>query len=72
MVRRLPAPLFATVLFERSTTDTSFDGPLAEYKVLPSAESAMPHGRCPTSNDVTGLLVAVSMIKTFWPRPVLT
>src|SRR5271165_3977388 len=35
-------------LASRSTTDTSFDGPLAVYRILPSGESAIPHGRAPT------------------------
>ena len=32
----------------------------------------MPHGRGPTSTDPTTLLVAVSMVNTCLPRPVLT
>ena len=56
----------------RSTTDTSFEGPLAEYKVFASGDNAIPHGRAPTSTDDNGLLVAVSMVNTCFPRPVLT
>src|SRR5215472_16929407 len=63
---------FVTVFVAMSTTETSFDGPLAEYKVLPSGESAIPHGRAPTSTEFTILLVAGSIVNTCLPRPVLT
>ena len=53
-----------TVLLARSTTDTSLDGPLAEYSVLPSGERAIPQGRGPTSTEPTGLFVAVSIVNT--------
>src|SRR5580704_10029447 len=63
---------FVTVCVARSTTETSFDGPLAVNNSFASGENAMPQGRCPTSNDPVGALVAVSTIKTLCPRPVLT
>src|SRR5580692_3258 len=69
----LPALTFlVTVLVARSTTETSFDGPLAEYRVLASSESAMPQGRAPTSTELKTLFVAVSMVNTWCPLPVLT
>ena len=34
-----------------SMTDTSFDGPFAVKSVVPSGDSAMPHGRWPASTD---------------------
>ena len=61
-----------TVRVARSTTETSFDGPLAVKSVLPSGESAIPHGRGPTSKEAVTAFVAVSMIKTLRARPVLT
>lgn len=68
-----PALIFLIiVMFARSTTETSFDGPLAVKSVFASGESAMPQGRSPTSTDVLMRLVAVSMTKTLCPRPVLT
>ena len=37
-----------------------------------SGESAMPHGRCPPSNDSVTFPAAVSITATLPPRPVVT
>src|ERR1700735_2818544 len=37
-----------SLLVFRSTTETSFDGPFAANRNLPSGEMPMPHGRAPT------------------------
>src|SRR5687768_9747909 len=53
-----------------STTDTSPDGPLAVYTLLPSGLTAMPHGRVPTSSiERTNARVATSMIAIDLARP---
>src|SRR5262245_64529041 len=55
-----------------SITDTSSDGPLAVYSVLPSGETPIPHGRSPASTDPITLSVAVSRTIASLLRPVLT
>ena len=53
---------FVTMFVARSTIDTSPDGPFAVNSFVPSGESAMPHGRWPTSTVPATLFVAVSIV----------
>src|SRR5262245_23273800 len=48
---------FTIMLVERSTTETSLDRPFAVYRSFPSGDKPMPHGRSPTSNEVSILFV---------------
>src|ERR1700733_5319307 len=69
-----PVPAFTflvTVFVARFTTEISFEGPLAEYRVFASGESAMPQGRAPTATEPKTVFVAVSMVNTSCPLPVL-
>jgi hypothetical protein len=45
---------------------------IAVYKNFSSGDSAMPHGRSPTSMDAVISFVIVSMMKIRLPRPELT
>jgi hypothetical protein len=47
-----------------STTSTVLSAALAMYRVLPSGESAIPSGSRPTGNELTTVLVLVSMTET--------
>src|SRR5262245_34096491 len=55
-----------------STIDTSFEGPLAVYKVRPSGISATPQGRRPTSTDPATWLRAGSTKKSRPKDPLVT
>src|SRR3954465_962322 len=56
----------------RSTTETSFEGPLATYSSPPSGEIPSPHGRLPTAMVLSTLPPAGAMTQTIPARPVLT
>ena len=67
----LPTGIFAvTCIVAASTTDTSFELPLAVNSVEPSGLIATPQGRGPTSTDATCLPVCTSMASSVLPRPV--
>src|SRR5690349_1027565 len=74
ILHRLPLLkiLAISVSEARSTTETSSDGPLAAYRVVPSGEMAMPHGRWPTLIDLVRSPVLASSTQTMPARPVLT
>src|SRR4029450_1311611 len=67
-----PTGIFlATLRDSMSMTDTSSDGPLAVYSVLPSGETPIPHGRSPGSTEpitlsVPGWRTTASFLR---PRP---
>src|SRR6266849_8773604 len=70
----LPAEiLFKTAPVFTSTTETSFDGPLAVYNFRPSGEIPMPHGRVPIPGKILSTwLVATSITTIAPPRPQVT
>ena len=69
----LPTLIVATTFSDAvSTTDTSFDGPFAVYKNLPSDVSPIPHGRAPTRTLATTRAAARSTTDTVPARPIAT
>ena len=65
-----PVGIRDTVPLARLTTDTSSDGPLAVYTLVPSPLTSIPHGLAPTSSIVrVSARFATSMIAIALARP---
>ena len=62
----------STSMVAVSTTETSFEGPLAVYKREPSGLKAIPHGRVPTVTELTVEPVVELRATTVPPLPVAT